>query len=242
MAITSSDIDNQSFSVDRKGYSIEEVDIFLEKVSKEVGLLNDQVESLKKAKEAGANNPENNEKIAELNSTIARQSAEIEKLKKDVEEKSNDGRAISEALIVAQRSAEKIVSEANDKSAKIIKDANEKADYIEKEADTQKKKVLAEIDKLEKEQASTRKEYQVMLRDIIAAMDKHLVDSDGADTKKSSSATGKVKESTNTQSSATLNAASPSKTSETPKIEVKPEPEKDFSGFGDTDFGEDKID
>lgn len=241
MAITSSDIDNQSFSVDRKGYSIEEVDVFLEKVSKEVGILNEQVKTLEQ-KQAEVGNLEDSEKVKELNDTIEQQKVEIEKLKKDVETKTNDGKAISEALIVAQRSAEKIVAEANDKAAKIVKDANDKSDYIEKEADTQKKKVLAEIDKLEKEQLSTRKQYQVMLRDIIASMDKALNESEGLTVKKSPASTGKVKPAGVTGKTTAVKNTADAPKKEAKPVEVKPEPEKDFSGFGDTDFGEDKID
>ncbi len=36
MAITASDIHNQSFSIDRKGYDVDEVDVFLEHVADEI--------------------------------------------------------------------------------------------------------------------------------------------------------------------------------------------------------------
>ena len=39
MAITSEDIQNQSFSIDRKGYDVDEVDVFLEHVADEIDLL-----------------------------------------------------------------------------------------------------------------------------------------------------------------------------------------------------------
>ena len=244
MAITSSDIDNQSFSVERKGYSIQEVDIFLETVSKEVGILNDKVEELEKGASESSKDGATNEEVVQLNATIAKQSSEIEKLKKEVTEKINDGKAISEALIVAQRQAEKIVAEANDKAKKIIKDANDKADYIEKDADAQKKKVMQEIDKLEKEQQSCRKEYQVMLRDIITAMDKRLDESEGLSAKKSPASTNATKAvgGSTTKNAPVKSQTSPSKTSESRPVQVNPEPEKDFSGFGDTDFDDDKID
>ena len=102
MAITSKDIDNQSFSVERKGYSIEEVDIFLETVSKEVGLLNDKVEELSgKTPQDSKVSVDNSEEIQELKDKIAAQKAEIEKLSDSAKENLDDGRAISEALIVA---------------------------------------------------------------------------------------------------------------------------------------------
>ena len=42
MAITSADINNQSFSIDRKGYDVDEVDVFLEHVADEIDYLNDE--------------------------------------------------------------------------------------------------------------------------------------------------------------------------------------------------------
>lgn len=46
MAITSSDIHNQSFSIDRKGYDVDEVDVFLEHVADEIDGLNEQIADL----------------------------------------------------------------------------------------------------------------------------------------------------------------------------------------------------
>ena len=46
MAITSSDIHNQSFSIDRKGYDVDEVDVFLEHVADEIDGLNEQISEL----------------------------------------------------------------------------------------------------------------------------------------------------------------------------------------------------
>lgn len=242
MGITSSDIDNQSFSINKKGYNVSEVDMFLEKVSREVGVLNSKILENEKKIDELRRNEGSSERISELNATIAKQNIEIEELNKQVKENINDGRAISEALIVAQRQAEKIVSEANEKAGKIIKDANEKADYIEKDADSQKKKVLAEIDKLEKEQKATRKEYHVMLRDIIKAMDKRLVLSEGQSGKKTSEENApKVNAGVTSKNNPVALNNNANKVNVKP-APVNPEPQKDFSGFGDTDFNDDKID
>ena len=46
MAITASDIHNQSFSIDRKGYDVDEVDVFLEHVADEIDILNDTIAQL----------------------------------------------------------------------------------------------------------------------------------------------------------------------------------------------------
>ena len=46
MAITSEDIQNQSFSIDRKGYDVDEVDVFLEHVAAEIDGLNAEIDAL----------------------------------------------------------------------------------------------------------------------------------------------------------------------------------------------------
>ena len=40
MAITSADIQNQSFKIERRGYDVDEVDVFLERVASEIDDLN----------------------------------------------------------------------------------------------------------------------------------------------------------------------------------------------------------
>lgn len=240
MALTSRDIDNQSFSVERKGYSIEEVDNFLERVSKEVGAMNAKLQQLEQ-QNADAAGGVTESQATELNSIIQSQKQEIANLKADLDEKVQDGNAISEALIVAQRSADKLIQEANEKSKKIIQEANDKADYIEKDADTQKKKVLAEIDKLEKEQTAARKKYQVMLRDIINAMEENLSEFEGKPI-------SQIKDEIESFDDENIAQETNGETMANPVVApaavnaVNPEPEKDFSGFGDTDFGGDKID
>ena len=48
MAITSADIQNQSFAIDRKGYMVDEVDDFLERVADEIDELNNTVADLQR--------------------------------------------------------------------------------------------------------------------------------------------------------------------------------------------------
>ena len=102
---------------------------------------------------------------------------------------------------------------------------------------------MSEIDKLEKEQMATRKEYQVMLRDIITSMDKMLSQSEGLSAKKSPASTSSHKPASGaTSKNKPVNDNTAAKPANTKVSPVKPEPEKDFSGFGDTDFDDDKID
>ena len=55
MAITSADIQNQSFKIERRGYDVDEVDVFLERVASEIDDLNDEIAHLRaQASEASA--------------------------------------------------------------------------------------------------------------------------------------------------------------------------------------------
>lgn len=55
MAITSSDIQNQSFKIERRGYDVDEVDVFLERVASEIDELNDRIARLRvQVKEAAS--------------------------------------------------------------------------------------------------------------------------------------------------------------------------------------------
>ena len=55
MAITSSDIQNQSFKIERRGYDVDEVDVFLERVASEIDDLNDEIARLRvQVKEAAS--------------------------------------------------------------------------------------------------------------------------------------------------------------------------------------------
>ena len=55
MAITSSDIQNQSFKIERRGYDVDEVDVFLERVASEIDELNDEIARLRvQVKEAAS--------------------------------------------------------------------------------------------------------------------------------------------------------------------------------------------
>ena len=105
MAITSSEIQNQTFSIDRKGYDVDEVDVFLERLSNEVDEMNatimqyeDEIES---NKFAGYGAPAPNA-LKECNDE---KDILITKLQNELEEKKANDNAIAQALIIAQRSA-----------------------------------------------------------------------------------------------------------------------------------------
>ena len=257
MSITSNDIDNKSFSVDRKGYSIEEVDIFLEHVSSEVDALNNKIKELETAPKK--DNPDMvtipKKQKAEMDKKLKDAQDKIEELKDELSKKTDDGHAISEALIVAQRSANNIVDSAKKKADKIVHDANIKSDEIIKDINIEKANVEKEIDKLKNERKDCKNGYEKMLKDIIDTMNLHLEDlSNDMYRNASIEKTGAIKKPVNhananvaakpaATGSVAPNAPAPQNpTATSASAPAKAEPQKDFSGFGDADFGEANID
>ena len=126
MAITSSDIQNQSFKIERRGYDVDEVDVFLERVASEIDDLNDEIARLRvQVKEAAS--ASRTEVISERPAAasdeeakpagidpalVAEKDAMIAELEAKLRDRKSDDTAIAQALIVAQRTADEIVSKA----------------------------------------------------------------------------------------------------------------------------------
>ena len=133
MAITAADIHNQSFSIDRKGYDVDEVDIFLEHVADEIDVLNNHIAALEdqldgsrfdgfdtaaapvidQPEALGSDTLACDAAIAEKDALLAEKDQIIADLERQLEEKKANDSAISQALIIAQRSADEIVAKAN---------------------------------------------------------------------------------------------------------------------------------
>ncbi|MBE6463925.1 MAG: DivIVA domain-containing protein [Eggerthellaceae bacterium] len=189
MAITSADINNQSFSIDRKGYDVDEVDVFLEFVADEIDALNATIDRLQ-ARIAELSDGEPVvvetapvvEAVAEAvpateeaaSGELADAKARIIELESLLEERKLDDAAISRALISAQRSAEDIIAQANDEAAQIIQDAEDDADRIVENAEKEKQKITNIIRELEDERDDTREEYHDILKDFITDATKKL--------------------------------------------------------------------
>ncbi len=182
MAITAEDIHNQSFAIDRKGYDVDEVDVFLEHVADEIDYLNDRIaqleEELEEARAAQAEAVVVEETIepdgmtgeigVELESeALAEKDARIADLEAQLAEKSANDSAISQALIIAQRSADEIIVKANAQASETMQDAREEADRIINRANSDRQDVLDAIRKLEDDREDTREEYADLLRDFI---------------------------------------------------------------------------
>lgn len=196
MAITASDIHNQSFSIDRKGYDVDEVDIFLERVADEVDALNNQISSLEDQLDGSrfdgfdvsATPVAEEEPVkaaepvvdSELEDLLAEKDDIIADLERQLEEKKANDSAISAALIIAQRSADEIVAKANAQAAETIQDARDEATRILNRANADKQAVIDSIRKLEDEREDVREEYQDILKDFISDASRKLADIGGA--------------------------------------------------------------
>ncbi|MDO5117129.1 MAG: DivIVA domain-containing protein [Eggerthellaceae bacterium] len=189
MAITSADINNQSFSIDRKGYDVDEVDVFLEFVADEIDALNGTIDRLQaRIAELTDGEPAVVEAAPAIETIVeaapvADEAASVEladakariiELEGLLEERKLDDAAISRALISAQRSAEDIIAQANDEAAQIIQDAEDDADRIVENAEKEKQKITNIIRELEDERDDTREEYHDILKDFITDATKKL--------------------------------------------------------------------
>lgn len=185
MAITSADIHNQSFSIDRKGYDVDEVDVFLEHVADEIDGLNDRIAQLEAqlddSKFDGFDTPAriveedeprvapaaDTQALAEKDARIAQLETRCDDLEQQLEEKKANDNAIAQALIIAQRSADDVISNAKAQAADTIQDAEDEAKRIVDKAEADRQKVLDAIKKLEDDREDAREEYRDLLTEFI---------------------------------------------------------------------------
>ncbi len=193
MAITSEDIQNQSFSIDRKGYDVDEVDVFLEHVAAEIDGLNAEIDALNAELDAlsaqlddfhGAVEEEEEMDMdaafaepalpAPSSEDLAAKDARIAELEKQLEQKMTDSSAIADALVTAQRSAKEVIASAQSKADRIIAEAEaDAADIIDK-ANTEKETIEKDIDELDKTHDETCDMYAKSLREFIEDASKKL--------------------------------------------------------------------
>lgn len=247
MAITSSDIQNQSFSIDRKGYDVDEVDVFLEHVASEIDEMNSTIQELEKDldsdKFSGFDTPAhavdgNDEILAEKDAIIA-------DLEHQLEEKKADDIAVAQALIIAQRSADDIITTAREDAAQIRQDAEDEAQRILDKANAEKQRILGEIKDLEDDREELRDDYSDLLNDFIDSATKKLEDIapvkaavSSAHAKAGAGYSGKNQAPIRRNVSAAVATYTTPQTVSSVVVPTTPKPsqvEKDFSGFGDVD-------
>ena len=244
MAITAADIQNVSFSIDRKGYDVDEVDVFLERVADEIQAMTDQIAELKAKAEAPLfEQPAPSEAAevapiadsAEFEAKAAEYEARIADLEAQLAEKAANDNAISQALIVAQRSADEVVANARTEASNIIKDADEEADRIIGKAESDRLRIAEAIRQLENDRNDVRAGYRDMLADFMADAQKKLAEIDGDARRASVSAQAR-----NEAAYTPAAAAAPAAAFEATPV-VSPSAsgfiDKDLSGFGAADDG-----
>lgn len=277
MAITSAEIHNQSFSIDRKGYDVDEVDVFLEHVADEIDGLNGQIAQLEAqldgSKFDGFDTPARiveedersiepahaagNDALAEKDARIAELEAQLDDLEAQLEEKKANDNAIAQALIIAQRSADDVVSNAKAQAADTVQDAEDEAKRIVDKAEADRQKVLDAIKKLEDDREDAREEYRALLTEFIEDANRRLNELGGSGSAQqtssyvrsvdASAAYDDVEEApltgaTTAQAPINIDGSAAYSTPTTPGAAVvaaaTPTPsvvEKDLSGFGDVD-------
>ena len=190
MAITSSDIQNQSFKIERRGYDVDEVDVFLERVASEIDELNDEISRLRmQAAEAAsasrteviserpvvAPDPVEESKPAGIDPAIvAEKDAKIAELEAKLRDRKSDDTAIAQALIVAQRTADEITAKAKADAEQTRKNAEDEGRRILDKANAEKQKVIDHINELSSSREKVREQYQDMLKEFIGSATQRL--------------------------------------------------------------------
>lgn len=170
MAITPADIEQQTFSPSKHGYDTEEVDAFLEQISSEVDAMLQKIADLK----GRLNNTEQqlaaaNAQIASLEENagatqLAAPAPVVASAPAPAVDLSVSERQISQVLIVAQQSADKLVAEARDNAERIRNEADQKAREVIRQALAEKQNELDEIDRLKQSREDFRGEYKKLLQ------------------------------------------------------------------------------
>ena len=188
MAITSADIQNQSFKIERRGYDVDEVDVFLERVSSEIDEMNSEIARLRLQAAEGASAsrtevipaaPQEEEAFepaapAVDPAVLAEKDAKIAELEAKLRDRKSDDTAIAQALIVAQRTADEIIAKAKAEADQTRKNAEDEGMRILEKANTEKQKVIEHINELSSSREMVREQYQDMLKEFIGSATQRL--------------------------------------------------------------------
>ena len=173
MAITPADIEQQTFSPSKHGYDTEEVDNFLEQISGEVDAMLQKIADLKSRlnnteQQLAAAQAEAQSLQEQVASGAAAPAATVIAPAPVAEPQQNSMQAsehqISQVLIVAQQSADKLVEDARENAERIRNDADAKAREVIRQALAEKQNELDEIDRLKSSREEFRSEYKKLLQ------------------------------------------------------------------------------
>lgn len=268
MAITSIDIQNQSFKIERRGYDVDEVDVFLERVASEIDALNDEIAQLRiQAADVASARTEVVERVVQQpapdnSAELAAKDAKIAELEARLRDRKSDDSAIAQALIVAQRTGDEIVSKAKAEAEQSRINAEEEGQRILDKANAEKQKIIDHINELSASREQVREQYQDMLKEFIGNATQRLSEiggevtagielpaevleaaKNGSSTSASSSSYSASKWQPSS-SVATYTTPTVSGTVAAPATPKASAPSKDFSGYGDADdsFSFDDVD
>ncbi|WP_251198344.1 DivIVA domain-containing protein [Anaerotardibacter muris] len=253
MAITSEDIQQQSFKIERRGYDVDEVDVFLEHVSDEVDALNNEIARLQaqltEAESASAA-PAPAAPASGDDASGSEKDARIAELESQLTERKSEDNAIAQALIIAQRTADEIVSKARTDGETIRRNAEEEGQRILDKAGAEKQRIIEQISELTVSREKVREQYQDMLKDFIAASTKRLTEIGGDNTSdivipdELKDSEPKVTKWNPSPSTATYTTPTVNPAVASPAPPKPSQSSKDLSGYGDADdsFTFDEID
>lgn len=179
MPITPADIQQKTFSEAKRGYQPGEVDVFLEEISKDIDAMLRKIADLKTRLTAAE------AKNTELASEVENARAELEAARVAAANaaaaapapaapvKSNIYSAteeqLSAALIVAQQTADRIVSEAKANAERIRTDAEAQARKVIRQALDEKETELDEIERLKVSREEFRTQYLALIQKFMDA-------------------------------------------------------------------------
>ncbi len=167
MAITPADIENMTFSQAGKheeGYKTDEVDVFLDQVASEVDAMLQKIADLK------GRLTTSEQQLAAAQAQVAQlkeqttMAAPVEPAPVPQSEFTASERQISQVLIVAQQSADKLVADARTNAENIRNEADQKAREVIRQALAEKQNELDEIDRLKQSREDFRAEYKKLLQ------------------------------------------------------------------------------